>query len=283
MRRALAAVAIAVAGCAPLGENMRESPDAQSLAAAERAFAAQSVREDMRRAFLAHFADDGVFVRRGGWVNARDALEHSTAQPIVLDWHPVYTEVAASGDMGLSTGPWTLTRKDDPAAPAAHGQFVSIWRRDAGGPWRVVVDLGVDHPDAALEDVTTRAVAAPPFTAPPGDDVAQAERQFVSDADARGTHEAYAKWSSPQIRVYRQGGPPAIGHEAAEASSPAIVPTVEWHVEKTATARSRDFGYAIGNYTFRSGTAPLGFYLRVWHREADGWRVIATVFNPTVG
>src|SRR5258708_12610247 len=36
---------------------------AKSLAAAETAFAAHSVREDMRAAFLAAFADDGVFVR----------------------------------------------------------------------------------------------------------------------------------------------------------------------------------------------------------------------------
>src|SRR2546430_3678148 len=61
--------------------------DGSSLARAESAFAAQSVREDMRSAFLVHFAPDGVFVREA-WVNAHQYLAAHPAPPIVLDWRP---------------------------------------------------------------------------------------------------------------------------------------------------------------------------------------------------
>lgn len=280
MKRALAVAAMVVAGCAPLGGTLRESPDAQALAAAEGEFAAQSVREDMRRAFLAHFAADGVFVRGTGWVNARATLEPSTAPPIVLDWHPAYTEVAASGELGLSTGPWTITRKDNPAAPPLYGQFVSVWRREADNAWRVIVDLGVDHPQPALADAPLQAVAPPGPGAAHGDDVDEAERRFAADATALGAREAYTRWSSPRIRFYRQGAAPLIGLDTVLSSSPAEGPPIAWRIEKAETARSRDFGYARGSFAAPGEAEPRGFFLRVWHREPEGWRIILTVANP---
>ena len=276
---ALAAAALA-ASCAT-APSMEGSSDARSLAAAETAFAAQSVREDMRAAFLAHFARDGVLVRRGGWMTAREALESQPAPRIVLDWRPVYTQVAASGELGLSTGPWTITRKDDPAAAPLHGQFVSIWRRDADNVWRVLVDLGIDHPQPALEDA--RLVAAPPtgFSAPEGDDVAAAEAAFQFDAILIGPRDAYAKYASPGFRFYRQGVEPMVGKDVALAWSPETAALrVVWRVDKAETARSRDFGYARGSYGGPDDNQPRGFFLRVWRREADGWRIALAVSNP---
>ena len=136
MKIATLAIALTAAGC------MHTTPpdQAASLAAAETAFAAHSVREDMRAAFMAHFAAEGVMMRNG-WVVAREFLAPRPAPPIVLDWRPVYVEVAASADLGLSTGPWKLTSREDAAKPPAYGQFVSIWRREPGQPWHVAVDL----------------------------------------------------------------------------------------------------------------------------------------------
>src|SRR3954469_11663458 len=94
---------LALAACA-LPAPMADT-DRLSLAAAESAFAAHSVREDMRTAFLANFADDGMFVRNG-WLVSNTYLAGQKAPPIVLDWKPVYTEIAPSGELGLSTGPW---------------------------------------------------------------------------------------------------------------------------------------------------------------------------------
>jgi len=122
-------LALALAACA----HLPMTPEAPaSLAAAETGFGRHSVREDMRAAFLANFAEDGVFVRNG-WMVSNDWLRPRPAPPIVLDWHPQYVEAAASGDMGLSTGPWKITSKKDPGAAPTHGQFVSVWRRDRIG------------------------------------------------------------------------------------------------------------------------------------------------------
>src|SRR6202162_2571913 len=110
MRIVATFVAIALAGCAQHASRSSSLDIPAPLAAAESAFAAHSVREGMRAAFLAHFADDGVLVR-DGWTNGNAYLAGRPDPPIVLDWRPVLAEVAASGEIGLSTGPWKLTSK----------------------------------------------------------------------------------------------------------------------------------------------------------------------------
>jgi len=202
MRAALFLAALAGA-CAQTEVRAPAMDDARSLAAAETAFAAHSVREDMRAAFLANFADDGVFVR-GGWTNARASLTPRAAPPIVLDWRPVFTEVSASGDMGLSTGPSKITSKANPAEPPGYGQFVSVWKREPGGPWRVVADLGIAHAQPVFWDKPLETVAVATEPAAAADTIDAAEERFAAEAKANGLHAAYAKHGSASLRPRRR-------------------------------------------------------------------------------
>jgi ketosteroid isomerase-like protein len=253
--------------------------DARSLAAAETAFAAHSMREDMRAAFLANFAEDGVFVR-GGWTNARASLLPRQAPPIVLDWRPVFTEVAASGDMGLSTGPSKITSRTNPAQPPGYGQFVSVWKREPGGPWRVVADLGIAHVEPVFWDKPLETVAVATEPAPAADTIEAAEERFAAEAKANGLHAAYARHGSASLRLYRPDNAPMAGKDAALAWRGLATERRTWTVEKSEAARSNDLGYARGAYSGESGGKPDGWFLRVWHREAGAWRVAMDVSNP---
>ncbi|HYE94563.1 MAG TPA: nuclear transport factor 2 family protein [Terriglobales bacterium] len=269
------AFALALAGCAatPAG------PDAAaSLAAAETAFAAHSVREDMRAAFLAAFAPDGVFVRNG-WMVSNDYLRDRPAPPIVLDWRPVFVEVAASGELGVSTGPSRITSKAKPETPPSYGQFVSVWRRSGDGPWKVEVDLGISHAapalwNAPLETRTVRAAAQASRS------LAEAEARFAERARAQGLRAAHHDLGASDLRLYRAGHAPAVGRAAVLASPALDDSRCEWTVERLETARSADFGYARGRYARvdRPGE-PAGWYLRVWKREGADWRVLLDVVN----
>ena len=269
--------ALALAACATLEAPSPTMDDARSLAAAESAFAAQSLREDMRAAFLANFAPDGM-MPRGGWVNAHEFLQPRPAPAIVLDWRPVFTQVAASGDMGLSTGPSKITSKADPSQ-VGYGQFVSIWKRAPGGPWRVAVDLGISHDAPVFWDspLVTVAVASPP--APAGDTIEAAERRFADDVKSLGARGAYAKHGSSSLRLYRNGVSPMVGKEAALAWTGLAAEQRAWTVDKSEAARSNDFGYARGSYAAAAGGRAAGWYLRAWHREAGAWRIAMDVTN----
>jgi ketosteroid isomerase-like protein len=278
MRFAPAALASVLVACA---SSPTTPPDAAaSLAAAEAAFAAHSVREGMRAAFLANFADDGVFVR-DGWTAARTDLEKRTAPPIVLDWRPAYVEVAKSGEIGLSTGPWKLTSKTNPADPPSFGQFVSIWRREAGGPWKVAVDIGISHATNALWDQPLAAVVLPGRPALAKGGVEGAELDFVTDAHEKGLAAAYGIHGSERLRFYRDGFAPAVGKASALASGAMTEAKLAWSIDRTEASLSNDFGYSRGSYAAASSpNTPLGYFMRVWHVEDGKWRIALDVANP---
>lgn len=151
-----------VSALLPFTANAAEYPAAVQIAAAESAFAAHSVATDMREAFLAAFAEDSTLLRSGP-VPGREAIRKNPAPPIELNWRPAFVYAAASGEIGYSTGPWRITSKNDPLAPPRFGQFVSVWKRQADGVWKVFIDLGISHPGPALADawlILSRATQA---------------------------------------------------------------------------------------------------------------------------
>ncbi len=53
-----------------------------------------------------------------------------------FSWEPEFVEVLDSGNLALSTGPvYDSTGK-------RFGTFNSIWRSEAGGAWKIVLDNG---------------------------------------------------------------------------------------------------------------------------------------------
>lgn len=61
-----------------------------------------------------------------------------------LTWDPSFVDVSASGDLGYTWGRYVLTL---PTGVAGHaivrrGTYVTIWKRQLGGGWKVVLDGG---------------------------------------------------------------------------------------------------------------------------------------------
>ena len=49
------------------------------------------------------------------------------------------------GDMGVTTGAWAATKTGD-TAPLVTGLYVTVWRRNAAGAWKGLINIG--QPDA---------------------------------------------------------------------------------------------------------------------------------------
>jgi len=153
MNRRARAIGLAGAGvlvvwtAAAAAAQQKREPLA-SLVDAERSFARMSVGTTQREAFLAYFAEDGVwFTPAPG--NTKDALRKRPAAPAgqvrVLDWDPVTGDVATSGELGYTTGPWIATERGAAGVPSktlATGWFFSVWRFNPETGWKVVADFG---------------------------------------------------------------------------------------------------------------------------------------------
>ena len=119
---------------------------ADSLRATEIAFA-KSVADGDATKFASFIADDAVFLSeptlRGkkavvdGW-----AVFFGENAPKIA-WEPVDAEVNDSGELGITRGPYTVTSKrKDGSTHVSKGTFMSIWRHQPDGSWKIIFDGG---------------------------------------------------------------------------------------------------------------------------------------------
>jgi ketosteroid isomerase-like protein len=117
----------------------------QAEAAFENARAAQGLE-----GWLSFFADDATDFPEGAPITftkaaMRDRLQKQGWNPAaILKWQPLREDVAASADLAYTAGNWQLTgktRKGDPLALT--GKYLTVWRKQKDGAWKVVADMGV--------------------------------------------------------------------------------------------------------------------------------------------
>lgn len=120
------------------------SPDIAALASevrtAETAFA-RSMADRDHAAFVSFLADEAVFVGPKltfrGRQDVADGWKRFFSEPRApFSWEPERVEVVRSGTLALSSGPVR-----DPQGKRI-GTFNSVWRREPGGAWKIVLDNG---------------------------------------------------------------------------------------------------------------------------------------------
>ena len=90
----------------------------------------------------------GAVIQPGlGEIRGREAVRDVMAgldDPATsLTWEPERADIAASGDLGWTTGSFVSAGVGPDGDPIrSEGRYVSIWRLQADGSWKVVMDLG---------------------------------------------------------------------------------------------------------------------------------------------
>lgn len=273
---ALVASLILLAGCAtPQGVADREAGD--DLARAERAFAAAALRSGVKVAFLDALADDATIFRPGP-VEGKTFIAARPDSPIVLEWQPQRIGVSASGDLGYSTGPYRLTFKKTPDQPG-FGQSFSVWKRDAAGRWKVLIDHGIEHPGST--GWSGFEVIVPERSVLRATTVAAAEADFARRTASIGLVDAYRAVASRHVRILRDGKGPIDGRERLR-DVPDGGARWSWTRTDSGVAGSGDLAWTMGRYRSRApdGASSNGFYVRVWRAEDGVWKILSDVLAP---
>lgn len=112
---------------------------------------AKDVLERGGAAFADWFAEDGVALGNGAApLIGKVAIVKSAAwDPKVyqLTWTPTEAMMGPSGDMGYTWGHFEGHSKDANGFPVVtKGRYMTIWRREPNGQWKVVLDAGANEP-----------------------------------------------------------------------------------------------------------------------------------------
>jgi len=280
-------------GVPALGQEPPKGSPLSTLVETERAFSRMSVAEGTRAAFLAFFADEGVNFAPGP-VNTRESLlkQPAPAGPpgVILEWVPVTADVSRAGDLGYTTGPWVRSERKPGGKPLAYGWYFTVWKKQADGSWKAVADIGTTTPahvlpgaDAfrAAEGTGERGSAAPPPQRANAADILTVE-QKLSDLAARSALDAYLTLATETARLHRDGAEPIVGVAAVKSHLATNPDRLTFAPTKADVSESGDLGYVYGSYVSHgiapgAGTEKRGYYLRVWKRQAGGWRLVADI------
>lgn len=106
--------------------------------------------------FADWFASDGVALGNGAApLIGKVAIAKSATwspQAYQLTWTPTDALMGPSGDMGYTWGHYEGHSKDANGNPVTtSGRYMTIWRKEADGTWKVVLDAGSTEPAGAGE------------------------------------------------------------------------------------------------------------------------------------
>jgi ketosteroid isomerase-like protein len=115
---------------------------------------AKDVLERGGAAFADWFAEDGVALGNAAapLIGKVAIAKSANWDPKVyqLTWTPTDALMGPSGDMGYTWGHFEGHSKDANGNPVTTtGRYMTIWRKEANGQWKVVLDAGANEPVAA--------------------------------------------------------------------------------------------------------------------------------------
>lgn len=278
MRRAfiLVAASLALAGAAPPQPPKPSlQADFDSLVAAERAFSQLSEAKGIKESFLANIADDAVIFRPGPVLGKQWLTEHPNPQAQLV-WHPVHAEIARSGDLGWTTGPYEISAKGE----KGYGQYSTVWKKQADGRWKFVTDMGIQTPAPAPEG-EPKLVSPPAVPGAPAarEAVLAADRDLETQAAAQGVAAAYANAALDSTYLLRDGHQPFVGRAAVRTALADDPGGLTWEAQGGGVSAAGDLGYTYGTAK-RKAPEESGAYVRVWQRQpGGGWKLALDVMG----
>jgi ketosteroid isomerase-like protein len=278
---------VAAVVTAAVSQQPSREKQLSELADAERAFAAFTVKEGFRDGFIKFFADDGI----GFGPHPERTREKLMKLPpatgprkVIFNWAPMIGDISEAGDLGYTTGPVLFTDLSENPKPPWHGTYFSVWQKQTDGSWKVVVDMGVDTPDAvaaidtkftALDEVRRSGKAMPA-----SDDYLKLDWDFWSSIAKTNVIKAYRSRLDKRFRIHRKGMMTVV--ELKDVVPPVIL-QAKFDLIGGKIASSNDLAFTYGRYTtVNEPTGPdSGYYVHVWRRDGSGrWKLVVDVQNP---
>jgi ketosteroid isomerase-like protein len=247
---------------------------------AERKFYQTGQEKGTRAAFLAFLADDAV-VFRPGPVNGKEVWGKRPETGLDLIWEPTFAVMARSGDFGYTTGPAKWKAKKTDEKPLGYGHFVSIWKKQKDGSWKVALDLGIENPEPqgrveplewAVPESTVKATL---------ESLDETKHGFVALAKLDYT-KALQQFGDGQVRLYRAGSFPAIGKESAARLLGPEQAGVTMETMKGEISSTADLAYHYGKYSdTRPQGANGGHFFQIWQTDSAGaWKLVLDWQQP---
>jgi hypothetical protein len=252
---------------------------------AEHAFKKQVERKGMKEGFLSVADPEGI-VFKPEVIKITDFYNSIDKQPGTLSWEPKFARISANGDLAFTAGPYVYSNgkgEDD----KVYGDYVSIWRADVDNKLKLLIDLGIQHPESENEELTDFKEPDSAKRVAPSKDPFNG-RSIIIGTDKVFNHEltvsvlaTYKEFLSPEARYYFPGFEPITGQDKIMKfiDNEAISITAE--TINVGRSTSNDLAYSYGRARIKKGEIVSNYnYVRIWEIDKEHkWDVVLEIFS----
>jgi hypothetical protein len=284
MKRILLA-AIILIGSNRFASAQSSHADVTTVVDAEKGFNKLVEKKGIKGGFLAVADPEGIVFKPDA-VKITDFYNNIDKQAGTLVSHPNFARISANGDLAFTAGPY-IYQNGNNDTDKVFGDYVSIWRADADNKLKLLINLGIQHPEAEQEALTDfkssdsvkhTALSKDPFA---GKKIIMATDNLFNHSLSISTLAAYKEFLSPEGRYYFPGFEPLTGQDKIMKfiDNEAISITAE--TTNAGRATSNDLAYSYGKARIKKGNIVSNFnYVRVWEIDASHkWDILLEVFS----
>jgi len=238
---------------------------------AEKSFAAYALQHNTRDAFMRFFdSANSVEFSEGDVKKSYEKWSVRKPDSTKLTWQPAFAGIAASGDVGFTTGPWEY-RKSAKEPVIATGNFATVWFNSGDGNWKYLVDIGTEGSPAYAVDTIQKLTST--YTDLGAEDAMTIDRKFIQQYESQ-RNDVFKTIVTADSWFVLQGRQPLKGAQQILGGISAIPAGLQFIQMGGGTSGAGDVAYVYGSV--RHG-AVIGNYLRVWQKTKDGFKLVLMV------
>lgn len=283
MKRTLLAAVILI--CCHGVTLAQEVAKVSEVVDAEKSFKRLVERKGIKDAYLAVADPEGIIFRPQA-VKITDFYNSIDKQPGTFTWEPKFARISANGDLAFSAGPYIYqngSNEDD----KVFGDYVSIWRRDQDNKLKLLIDLGIQHPEPEQQElVDFKEPDTSKRTAPSKDPFNG--KSIIINTDKVFNHEltvstlaSYKEFLSPEGRYYFPGFDPMTGPDKIMKFLENEAISISAQTTNVGRSTSNDLAYSYGTARIKKGDIVSNYnYVRIWEIDASHkWNILLEVFS----
>ncbi len=259
--------------------------DVKNVVEAEQNFNKLVERKGIKSGFLAVADAEGIVFKPNA-VSITDFYSSIDKQAGTLVTHPNFARISANGDLGFTAGPY-IYQNGNNDTDKVFGDYVSVWRKDSDGKFKLLINLGIQHPEGEQTEVTdirnpedNKRVtpSKDPFN---GKKIIMATDNMFNHSLTLSTLAAYKEFLTPDGRYYFPGFEPLIGLGKVMkfVENEGINITAE--TTNAGRSTSNDLAYTYGKARIKKGNVVSNYnYVRIWQIDkTHKWDMVLEVFS----
>ncbi|MEO6589671.1 MAG: nuclear transport factor 2 family protein [Pyrinomonadaceae bacterium] len=267
----------------PKKSNLKTNNNLQTLVETEQAFAKTAELKGTKAAFLVFLADDGI-VFNPTETNGKLFWQNRPESPAWLNWSPNWADISSDGNLGYTTGGWSFHPKGKTGEATAFGDYFTIWKKQADGKFKAVVDMGISHKKPLSEIKNWKS----PADAGTGATKVEAgiNNGILTDIFSKEMlSQGYFNYFADDVVILRDGFEPFHGKTNAFAGLEKVdkqfPPKSYLDFKANVSQIYGNMMYSQGIYqlTHKDKTISSWNFLQVWKNRNGKWQIIADVFT----